>query len=66
MSRIGENPITIPEGVNINVADGVVTVKGSLGELSQVIKDEIKVSVNENLIRLERSSNQKDQRSLHG
>ena len=66
MSRIGENPITIPEGVNVNVTDGVVTVKGSLGELSQVIKDGIKVSVNENLITLERSSNQKDHRSLHG
>ena len=66
MSRIGETPITIPEGVNVNVTDGVVTVKGSLGELSQVIKDGIKVSVNENLITLERSSNQKDYRSLHG
>ena len=66
MSRIGENPITIPEGVNVNVTDGVVTVKGSLGELSQVIKEGIRVSVNENLVNLERSSNQKDQRSLHG
>jgi len=66
MSRIGENPITIPEGVNVNVANGVVTVKGSLGELSQVIKEGIRVSVNENLVNLERSSNQKDQRSLHG
>ncbi len=66
MSRIGENPITIPEGVNVNVTDGVVTIKGSLGELSQVIKDGIKVNINENLISLERSSNQKDQRSLHG
>ena len=35
MSRIGENPIKIPEGVNVTVADGVVTVKGTLGELSQ-------------------------------
>jgi large subunit ribosomal protein L6 len=66
MSRIGENPITIPESVNVNVANGVVTVKGSLGELSQVIKEGIRVSVNENLVNLERSSNQKDQRSLHG
>ncbi len=66
MSRIGENPITIPEGVNVNVAQGVVTVKGSLGELTQALKDGIKVNVNENLITVERSSNQKDQRSLHG
>ena len=66
MSRIGENPITIPEGVNVNISDGVVSVKGSLGELTQAIIEGIKVSVNENLITLERSSNQKDQRSLHG
>ena len=66
MSRIGENPITIPEGVNVNVAQGVVTVKGSLGELTQTLKDGIKVNVNENLITLARSSNQKNQRSLHG
>ena len=66
MSRIGENPITIPEGVNVNISDGVVSVKGSLGELTQAIIEGIKVSLNENLITLERSSNQKDQRSLHG
>ena len=66
MSRIGENPITIPEGVNVNISDGVVSVKGSLGELTQAIIEGIKVSVNENLITLEGSSNQKDQRSLHG
>lgn len=66
MSRIGENPITIPEGTNVNVADGVVTVKGTLGELSQDISEGIKVNINDNIITLERSSNHKDQRSFHG
>ncbi len=66
MSRIGENPITIPEGVTVNVADGVVTVKGTLGELTQKIVEGITVSVNENIVSLKRSSNQKEQRSLHG
>ena len=35
MSRIGNNPITIPSGVEVNVQDGTVTVKGKLGELTQ-------------------------------
>ncbi len=34
MSRIGKSPITVPDGVTVDVADGVVTVKGKLGELT--------------------------------
>ena len=34
MSRIGKNPITIPEGITVEIKDNVVTVKGKLGELS--------------------------------
>ncbi len=37
MSRIGKQPITIPEGVTLNVADGVVTVKGPKGELHEIV-----------------------------
>ena len=45
MSRIGNNPVAIPEGVTVDVKDNVVTVKGKLGELTQeflmiAIKDE--------------------------
>ena len=39
MSRIGKSPITIPEGVNVDLKDGVVTVKGKLGELKQEVSD---------------------------
>ena len=39
MSRIGKNPITIPQGVTVDLKDGVVTVKGKLGELTQEIQD---------------------------
>ncbi len=35
MSRIGNNPIAIPEGVTIEISDNIVTVKGKLGELTQ-------------------------------
>ena len=35
MSRIGKSPVTIPEGVTIDINDTVITVKGKLGELTQ-------------------------------
>jgi large subunit ribosomal protein L6 len=35
MSRIGNNPIAVPEGVTIDIQPDVITVKGKLGELSQ-------------------------------
>ncbi len=35
MSRIGNNPVAIPEGVTVDIKDNVVTVKGKLGELTQ-------------------------------
>lgn len=65
MSRIGKNPITIPAGVTVNVAEGVVTVKGKLGELSQEFQD-VSVKVEDNQVIVERSSDHKDQRSKHG
>ena len=48
MSRIGNNPITIPEGVSVEVKDSIVTVKGKLGELTQVIED-ITVKIEESI-----------------
>lgn len=40
MSRLGKQPITIPSGVSVTVADGVVTVKGPKGELSREVRDQ--------------------------
>lgn len=65
MSRIGKSPITIPEGVTVDLKDGVVTVKGKLGELSQKVAD-IEVSIEDGVINFERSSEKKDQKSKHG
>ena len=65
MSRIGKSPITIPDGVTVNVADGVVTVKGKLGELTQEFS-EITIKVEDGTITLERSSDKKDVRAKHG
>ena len=39
MSRIGKNPVAIPEGVTVDIKDNVVTVKGKLGELTQEFSD---------------------------
>lgn len=65
MSRIGKNPITIPAGVTVDVADNVITVKGKLGQLTQEYSD-ITVKIEEGVITLERPSDHKDQRAKHG
>ena len=66
MSRIGNNPITVPETVNVSLQGSEIIVKGKLGELSQTIDSSISVSVNENKISLTRESDNKDVRSKHG
>jgi large subunit ribosomal protein L6 len=66
MSRIGNNPITVPETVNVSLEGSEIIVKGKLGELSQTIDSSISVSVNENIISLTRESDNKDVRSKHG
>jgi large subunit ribosomal protein L6 len=67
MSRIGNAPITLPEGVEINIsADNLVVVKGKLGELEQAVNPGIKVSVDEGVISVSRSNDDKEMRSLHG
>ncbi len=65
MSRIGNAPIEIPEGVTVDIKDGVVTVKGKLGELSQEIID-ITVKVEEGQLTLDRPSEIKEHKSKHG
>ena len=65
MSRIGKNPIEIPQGVTIDVKDNVVTVKGKLGELSQEFS-EITVKTEDNQIILERPSESKEHVTHHG
>ncbi len=65
MSRIGKNPIVIPAGVTVEVANGVVTVKGKLGQLTQEFTD-VTVKVEEGQVQVERSSDYKDQRAKHG
>ncbi|RAR74315.1 50S ribosomal protein L6 [Flavobacterium aciduliphilum] len=65
MSRIGKNPIVVPAGVTVEVAEGLVTVKGKLGQLTQEFSD-VTVKLEEGNVIVERSSDHKDHRSKHG
>ena len=66
MSRIGNNPITITEGVTVTQEGAVVMVKGKLGELSQEVDSCISVKIDGNIITLSRKTDNKDHRALHG
>ncbi|QRM88017.1 50S ribosomal protein L6 [Lacinutrix sp. WUR7] len=65
MSRIGNNPVAIPEGVTVDIKDNVVTVKGKLGELTQNF-DTIDIKVEDGNVLVTRSSDSKDQKAKHG
>ena len=66
MSRIGKKPIAIPAGVDVKVADGIVTVKGKNGTLTQKIHPNITVAEENNEIIVTRPNDDKENRSLHG
>ena len=66
MSRIGNAKITIPQGVEVVFKDGVVTVKGSKGELIQEIDSCVSIKIEENEISLSRESDAPQHRAKHG
>ena len=67
MSRIGRMPITVPAGVTVNIAEGnVVTVKGPRGVLSRALRPEMIIKQEGTTITVERPSEDKLHRSLHG
>ena len=67
MSRIGKQPIEIPEGTTFEVSSSnEVTAKGKLGELSLQVTGPITVRVDESVVTLERPNDQKESRSKHG
>ena len=65
MSRIGNNPITIPEGVTIDLQPTQITVKGKLGELTQEY-NEVEIKIEDNIITVLRLSEKKSVKSKHG
>ncbi|MEI3542510.1 MAG: 50S ribosomal protein L6 [Acutalibacteraceae bacterium] len=66
MSRIGRKPINIPAGVDVNFENGVITVKGSKGTLTQKIHPNMTVTIEENVITVTRPNDEKENRALHG
>ncbi len=67
MSRIGRMPIVVPAGVTVNIAEGnVVTVKGPKGEITKALRPEMIIKQEGNTITVERPSEDKLHRSVHG
>lgn len=66
MSRIGRKPIAVPSGVSVTLDHTVITVKGPKGSLTRELHKDMKVSIEENVINIERPSDNKLHRSLHG
>ena len=66
MSRIGRMPIAVPTGVTVDITEGLVTVTGPKGQLSQPISDGISIRREDEQLLVERQSDNRIQRSLHG
>ena len=65
MSRIGKNPVAIPEGVSLDITDNLITVKGKLGELTQEYST-VSIKIVDSIVYLERPSENKDHKAKHG
>jgi large subunit ribosomal protein L6 len=66
MSRIGKNPVTIPEGVTIDLAGQVLTAKGGLGTLSLVVSGEVTATIAEGAVTIAPNSETKHARAMWG
>lgn len=66
MSRIGKQPIPIPANVNVSVDGSTVRVKGPKGEMVQTFRPEMKIELNDGVLTVERPTESKQDRALHG
>ena len=66
MSRIGKLPIQIPDGVDVEIGDGVVRVKGPKGELSQAVSRELSFEREDSTLVVKRPTDRGEHRALHG
>ena len=66
MSRIGLMPIAIPQGVEVNISEGEVTVTGPKGKLHRCFHPDMSISMNDNTLTVSRPSDNSVHRSLHG
>lgn len=66
MSRIGKKPVAIPAGVEAKIGDGMITITGPKGTLTQPIHPKMKVEINDGVITVSRPNDLKENRALHG
>ena len=66
MSKVGKLPVAIPAGVTVNVANGLISVKGPKGELKQSFHDEIEIKVEGSEVVLTTKNNEKQTNAYHG
>ena len=66
MSRIGNNPIDVPSGVEVSVSGSAVTVKGPKGTLDLTFDDRITVAVDDAVVTVGRINDERDSKALHG
>lgn len=66
MSRLGKQPVAIPSGVEASFTDGVLTVKGSKGTLTQPMRDDVNIVIEGDTITLTPASDSKESRALWG
>lgn len=66
MSRIGNKPITVPDGVEVKLDGQTLTVKGPKGTLTKEFHKDMKISIDGNVLKVERPDNEPKNRSLHG
>ena len=66
MSRIGQKPIEIPQGVEVTLVGNTITAKGPLGQESLELRPEVKVTISDNVIEVERINDERESRSYHG
>ena len=66
MSRVGLNPVSIPEGVTVSVNRSNINIKGPKGELNQKFDPDFKIKIEENILTIARPSEQKRHKALHG
>ena len=66
MSRVGRTPITVPQGVVVNIKKNKITVTGPKGELSRRFNPDMRITQKDDSLIVERPSDSKEHRSLHG
>ena len=66
MSRVGKYPVGVPAGVTIAIADGIVTARGKLGELTLPLTDHVETTVADNKVSVKPRSNEAQARMMWG